>query len=107
MPMGVVAGPPSALIRLRKGTAPALLGIGERDVVGIEGLGIIGIIVLGMPLQPGNCAGILGMTGVAEDGHQALISWHTATVLRRTGACACETARVLDAFVLQQDALQH
>ena len=78
-----------------------------RDVARIEGLGIIGIIVLGMPLQPCNRARIVGMTGVVEDVHQPLIPWHTATVLGGTGACSRQTARVLDAFVLQQDALQH
>src|SRR3989442_1676198 len=84
--------PPSVLLRLRKGTTPAPLGVGEHDVAWIESLRIIRIIVLGMPLEPGHGVLIVGMTGVAEDVHHALVPWHTATVFRRTGACACETA---------------
>ena len=74
MNLGFVYAPPSAIIRLRKGTAPALLGVGERDVAWIEGLGIIWMVVLGMPLEPRNRARIVGMTGVAEDVHHMIIS---------------------------------
>jgi hypothetical protein len=59
-----------------------------------------------MALEPRHGVLIVGMTGVAEDIQQALIAWHTATVLGGTGACSRETAGVLHAMFLQQDALQ-
>jgi len=67
----------------------------------IEGIGIIGIIVPGMTLEPLNRFLILGILGVFEDIHHAVIAWDTATVLWGTSTLTRNAAGVRYVFFLQ------